>query len=248
MGYVGTTGLSAIDYLLADKYHIRAGEENDYVERVLRMPHGYVCYSPIFDTPEPAPLPALQRGFVTFGCFNNPTKYTPSTLNAWAEIQRRVPQARLFLKFGGLQHAEIQNRIRSQFAEHGIQPDRLAFEGWSAVYENLASYQRVDIALDTQPYSGCVTTCEALWMGVPVITWPGMTFAGRQSTSHLRNAGYPQFVADDAQGYVELAVEWSRRLDELAAIRRQMRERMRGSPLCDAARFASDFLEVLRLA
>jgi protein O-GlcNAc transferase len=110
----------------------------------------------------------------------------------------------------------------------------------------MAHYNRIDLALDTQPYSGGLTTCEALWMGVPVITWPGRTFAGRHSVSHLTNAGYPQFIAADREGYVELAVEWANRLEELAVIRAEMRERVRQSPLCDAPRFARDFLAVIR--
>src|SRR6185295_884887 len=114
--------------------------------------------------------------------------------------------------------------------------------------EFLAAYGRVDLALDTQPYSGGLTTCEALWMGVPVITFPGQTFAGRHSVSHLTNAGYEQFIASDAAGYVELAVQWASRLDELALLRSQMRKHIRNSPLCDAPRFARDFLSVLRAA
>ena len=119
-------------------------------------------------------------------------------------------------------------------------------EGWSPHRELLAAYNRVDLALDTQPYSGGLTTCEALWMGVPVITFPGQTFAGRHSVSHLTNAGYPQFIAADAAGYVDLAVQVAGRLDELAAIRSQMREQVKNSPLCDAPRFARDLLDVLR--
>ena len=121
-------------------------------------------------------------------------------------------------------------------------------EGWSPHRELLAAYNRVDLALDAQPYSGGLTTCEALWMGVPVITFPGKTFAGRHSVSHLTNAGYPQFIATDAAGYVDLAVQWAGRLDELAVIRSQMREQVKNSLLCDASRFARDFLAVLRAA
>ena len=121
-------------------------------------------------------------------------------------------------------------------------------EGVSPHPELLAAYNRVDIALDTQPYSGGLTTCEALWMGVPVITFPGKTFAGRHSVSHLTNAGYEQFIAADWEAYIELAVEWANRLEELAVIRSEMRERVRHSPLCDAPRFAKDFLEVIARA
>jgi protein O-GlcNAc transferase len=247
-GYVGTTGLAAMDFLLADRHYVREGEEPWYTERILRMPNGYACYGPPPDCPAVARLPALAGGSVTFGCFNNPAKFSPFILEAWATILQRVPASQLLLKYGGLHEPEIQNRIRQVFENHSVTADQIVFEGSSPHAELLACYNRVDLALDTQPFSGCTTTCEALWMGVPVITFPGKTFAGRHSTSHLMNAGYPQFVASDLESYIELAVEWASRLDELAALRSQMREQVGQSPLCDAPKFARDFLAVLRQA
>jgi predicted O-linked N-acetylglucosamine transferase (SPINDLY family) len=244
-GYVGTTGLPAIDYLLADAHHVRPGEEQWYTEVVLRMPNGYACYGPPPDAPEVTPLPALTTGHVTFGCFNNPAKFTGSMFDAWAEILRRVPTARMMFKFGWLGEPESKNRLHAEFAQRGVPEDRLIIETLSPHLELLAAYGRIDLALDTQPYSGGLTTCEALWMGVPVITFPGKTFAGRHSTSHLTNAGYPQFIAADQAEYIELAVGWAGRLAELANIRAQMREQVLRSPLCDAPRFASDFLTLL---
>src|SRR5438045_6269687 len=110
---------------------------------------------------------------------------------------------------------------------------------------DLAACNRIDLALDTQPFSGCTTTCDSLWMGVPVITFPGPTFAGRHATSHLMNAGYGQFFARDRRGYIDLAVQWANRLDELSDIRLQIRQQVQASPLCDAERFARDFLDVI---
>jgi protein O-GlcNAc transferase len=248
LGYVGTTGLAAMDGLLADRFHVREGEEAWYTEKVLRMPDGYACYGPPPDAPEVAALPALQTGQLTFGCFNNGAKYSPQTLDAWAAVLRRVPKSRLLLKYGGLDQPSVQNRIRGQLADRGIAGERIIMEGWSEHREFLARYHQVDLALDTQPYSGGLTTCEALWMGVPVITWPGQTFAGRHSTSHMANAGYGQFVADDMAGYVELAAEWASRIDELAAIRAAMREQMSRSRLCDGPTFARNLLALLRHA
>ena len=111
-------------------------------------------------------------------------------------------------------------------------PERILLEGWSNHDELLATYNRIDVALDTQPYSGGLTTCEALWMGVPTITFPGRTFAGRHSTSHLSNAGYGEFVADDLAGYIEMAVAWSQKIDRLAAARSEMRS------ACEVLRYA----------
>ncbi len=248
LGYVGTTGLAAIDFLLVDRFHVPLGEESAYAESVLRLPNGYACYAPPFDLPEVQPLPALTAGYVTFGSFNNPAKFSPGIFNAWAEILRRVPTARLLLKYGGLDQVPLQDSIRADFARRSIDPARIMLEGWSPIRELFPSYHRVDIALDTQPYSGGVTTCEALSMGVPVIAYPGKTFAGRHSTSHLTNAGFSQFVAADSRAYIDLAIEWANRPQELAALRLQMRDQVRRSPLCDAPRFASDFLDVITRA
>jgi protein O-GlcNAc transferase len=248
LGYVGTTGLSAMDCLLADGYHVRPGEEGHYTEKVLRMPHGYACYSPPSYAPEVNELPALANGCVTFGCFNNPAKFSPSIIRAWVEILGRVPNSNLLLKYFGLDDQEIQQRIRSRFAEAGVETGRIVVQGGVGHAELLASYHQVDLALDTQPYSGGLTTCETLWMGVPVVTWPGRTFAGRHSVSHLINAGLAQFVATNRDSYIDLAVAWTSRLEELALIRAHLREQMRKSPLCDAQKFAEDFLGVLREA
>jgi protein O-GlcNAc transferase len=248
LGYVGTTGVAAIDFLLADRYHVADGEESNYVESVLRMPHGYGCYAPPAGAPSPSHLPAMASDQVTFGSFNNPAKYSAGTLDCWAEVLRQVSDSQLLLKYKGLDDAMMQSRLRQEFSRRGVDPERILLEGQSPHSELLGQYSRVDMALDTQPYSGGLTTCEALWMGVPVITYPGNTFAGRHSMSHLMNAGYGQFVAKDGESYVNLAVEWAIRLDELASIRSQMRERVRQSLLCDGPRFARDFFDLLTRA
>jgi protein O-GlcNAc transferase len=245
LGYVGTTGLSTIDYLLADWHHVRAGEESWYTETVLRMPQGYACYAPPPDAPVVGPLPAVAANEITFGCFNNPMKFSSVTIEAWSDILKRVPRSRLLLKFGWLDDAKMQDRLRGQFRDRGIEPARITFEGISGHWDHLAAYHRIDIALDTQPYSGGLTTCEALWMGVPVVTSTGKTFAGRHSTSHLMSAGLPEFVAADQSSYIEMAVNWASRLHELAELRATLRERMRRSPLCNAAAFAHDFVPLL---
>jgi len=247
VGYPGTTGLPEIDYLVADRYHIRPEEDESYAESILRLPNSYTCYGPPLNAPSVGPLPALNARQFTFGSFNHPAKLSSRILDLWSAILRRVPTARLFLKFLGSDEG-LQSRLRTGFIKRGVTEDRILFEGGGTQPQLMASYNQVDLALDTQPYSGGVTTCEALWMGVPVITFPGKTFAGRHSTSYLINAGYSEFVANDAAQYVELAVQWAHRVDELAVIRGQMRERVRNSPLCDAPRFARDFLAAIHQA
>ncbi len=246
LGYVGTTGLTTMDYLLADRFHVRPGEEPFYTEQILRMPHDYVCYGPPEDAPAVSPLPALATGRVTFGCFNHAFKLSQTILDAWAQVLQRVPNAQLLMKNRSLNQAEFRDRLHAHFAQHSISPQRVVLEGGSPHAELLAAYGRVDVALDTQPYSGGLTTCEAIWMGVPVITFPGQTFAGRHSTSHLTNAGYPQFIASDLAGYIELAVNWAGRINELAALRSQMRSHIHQSSLCNAQQFAHDLFLLLQ--
>jgi len=248
LGYVGTTGLEAMDYVLADRFHVRDGEEAGYVERILRMPHDYVCYGPPADAPDVAALPALTNGYVTFGSFNNPAKLSSLTMEVWAEVLRRVPRSRLLLKYGGLDQPDDQERYRTKLKERGVEPERIQFSGWSETRELLEAYGQMDLALDTLPYSGGLTTCEALWMGVPVITCPGSTFASRHSTSHLMNAGLAEFVAAEREEYVRLAVTWAERVNELAELRARLRQQMRESKLCDSTTFARDFSSVLERA
>jgi predicted O-linked N-acetylglucosamine transferase (SPINDLY family) len=248
LGYVGTTGMAAMDCLLADRYHVRPGEEAWYSEQVLRMPGGYACYGPPPNAPPVAPLPALQNGYVTFGSFNNPAKFSPRLFDAWAELLCRVPGSRLLVRFGWLDDAQTRDRLRGEFVRRGVDGGRILVEGSTPHLEFLASYGRVDLALDTLPYSGGLTTCESLWMGVPVVTCPGATFASRHATSHLTNAGLGEFVAADLPGYVALAASWANRLPELATLRASLRDQVRRSPLCDAPRFAADLLDVLTAA
>ncbi len=244
-GYVGTTGLTAMDYLLADRYEVPPGAERHYRERVLRMPDGYVCYDPPAYAAPVTPLPALERGQVTFGCFNNPAKITPQAVEVWARILRRLPGARLVFKFKGWNDRGVARRFGEMFAAHGIGPGRLEFLGYSPHVELLAEYGRIDLALDPFPYNGGLTTCEALWMGVPVVTCPGATFASRHSLSHLSSVGLTETVARNLDEYVELAVSLAGDLPRLAALRAGLRQRMAASPLCDGKRFATNLAAIL---
>jgi predicted O-linked N-acetylglucosamine transferase (SPINDLY family) len=246
IGYEGTTGLAAMDYLIADELLIPPGDESCYCEKVLRMPGGYVCYDPPRAAAEVGPLPAREPGGVTFASFNNLAKIGPEVIDLWAAILRRVPHARLVLKYRGLDRGSTRDRYAAEFVQRGIEAGRLELQGWSGYREMLALYNRVDIALDPFPFSGSVTTCEALWMGVPVITWPGATFAGRHSLTHLANVGLGETVARDPAHYVELAVELAGDRPRLTALRAGLRGRMAASSLCDGPRFAANLMAVLR--
>lgn len=244
-GYVGTTGLSAVDYLLADGHEVPPELEVHYREQVLRMPDAYVCYEPP-TAAAVAPLPALARGHVTFGSFSNPGKLGPQVVVPWARILERVPGARLLLKYGGLDDPAHTRRITAAFADHGIAADRLVLEGDCPQAELLDHYGRVDIALDPFPYGGGVTTLEAIWMGVPVVTLPGETFASRHALTHLSTIGLTETIARDLDEYVEIAVRLAGDLASLADLRDGLRDRMAASPICDSERFAADFMTLLR--
>ncbi|NBT13603.1 MAG: tetratricopeptide repeat protein [Planctomycetia bacterium] len=244
-GYVGTTGLAAIDYLLADRHEVPPGAERHYRERVVRMPDAYVCYEAP-PAPPVGPLPALERGHVTFGSFSNPGKLGPQVAAPWARILRLVPGSRLLLKYKGLDDPVHADRITAMFAEQGIDRDRLTLEGDAPQSELLGHYDRMDVALDPFPYGGGVTTLEALWMGVPVVTCPGDTFAGRHALTHLSAVGLTETIARDLDHYVERAATLAEDLSALAALRAGLRQRMAASPVCDARRFTAHLHGVLR--
>jgi protein O-GlcNAc transferase len=245
-GYVGTTGLKTMDYVLADGYQVPISAECHYQERILRMPDGYVCYDPPAYAPPLAPLPAFARGHVTFGCFSNPAKITPHAVEIWSRILQRLPEARLVFRYKGWNDDGVIDRFGKLFSAQGIELRRVEFLGSLSHVDLLAEYNRVDLALDPFPYSGGVTTCEALWMGVSVVTCPGETFASRHALSHLSNAGVPESVARNLDEYVELAVSLAKDLPRLSLIRSGLRERMASSPLCDGRRFARNLVALLR--
>ncbi len=245
IGYMCTTGLGAMDYLLTDRYEVPESAEGYYRERILRMPDGHICYDPPSYAPAVSVLPALAAGHVTFGCFNNPAKVTPQAVEVWAKILHRLPGARLVVKYKGWSDRGVARRFTDMFATQGVDRDRLELLDASPHAELLGEYGRIDVALDTLPYSGCLTTCEAMWMGVPVITCPGETLTSRQSSSCIVNAGLRETIAGDFDEYVERAVSLASDLPQLAGIRGGLREQMAASPLCDGKRFATNLLSIL---
>ena len=243
-GYTGTTGLAAMDYLIADPHRVPEGTDRDYTEEVIRLPDDYVCYTAPDYAPGVGQLPAATNGFVTFGCFNKPRKINAEVLAAWAEILNAVPGSRLLLKFKHMESPDIREPFSASLSAHGVDLERVDFEGHSPHKELLDCYNAIDIALDTFPYSGGLTTCEALWMGVPVVALPTETFASRHSLSHLSAGGLTEYVASDLSGYVRLAAELAGDQSRLAATRAGLRERVARSPLCDGPRFARHFATV----
>jgi predicted O-linked N-acetylglucosamine transferase (SPINDLY family) len=243
-----SSGLAEMDSMLTDRWETPPELADLYSERLLCLPDGYVCYTAPTYAPDVVALPALANGHITFGCFNNLAKITPRVIATWCEILRRVPSALLVLKSHQFADAPTAERIRAAFAAHGVAGERLDLRGPSRHREFLGEYNCIDIVLDPFPYSGGLTTCEALWMGVPTVTMPGETFSSRHSMSHLSNAGLADWVVPDSAAYVELAVAKASDIATLAALRAGLRARVKASPLCDAPRFGRNLGEALRFA
>ena len=243
-----STGLAEMDWFLTDRWETPPELEHLYSERLLRMPDGYVCYSPPPHAPDVALAPQSRNGFTTFGCFNNTAKITARAVETWCEVLRALPDSRMILKTHQFDDPPTAARFRNSFARHGVDPTRIEARGSSPHRAFLESYNAIDIVLDPFPYSGGLTTCEALWMGVPTVTLPGEIFASRHSASHLSNAGYADWVAKDRDDYIAIALDWANRPEALAAQRRTMRAQVAASPLCDGRRFGRALGQALRHA
>lgn len=245
LGYPGTTGLSAMDYRLTDGYTDPLGVADAYYsERLLRLPHSLWCYRPSYDMPEVPPSPALKNGYLTFGSFNNFNKVDPATLALWAELLQSLPTARL--KMLTVPAGEARLRIQDFFAERGVTADRLEFHGKLPGREFVRAFADVDISLDPLTVNGATTTCESLWMGVPVISLTGSRFLTRAGLSILSAAGLPEFAAATPADYLRIAVDMAGKLPELAELRAGLRARLRYSPLVDEAGFTGDLENIYR--
>jgi predicted O-linked N-acetylglucosamine transferase (SPINDLY family) len=237
LGYAATTGLKTIDYLMMDPWTAPPGAESWCAEALVRLPFGRFCYGPPEDAPEPAPPPSSAKGYVTFGGFNNLAKLNPEVAGLWSAVLRAVPGSRLVLKWASLGDPGVRRRIGRLFADAGAARDALEMRGFSPHGRMLAEYADIDIALDPFPFCGGLTSCEALWMGVPVVTWPGERFAARQTLGFLNAVGLADLAAGSAEAYVAIAASLAGDVERRAALRGSLRQRMRGSALCDARKF-----------
>lgn len=245
-GLFNTTGMQSMDYLLTDQYESPDGEEEFYTEKLVRMPDDYIAYVPPEYEIKVAELPAKYNGYITFGCFNNPSKLNNDLLKVWADIMKSVPGSKLFLKSKQYDTQAFKDEIISQMKKNGIEEDRLILEGYALHEDLLCSYNKVDIALDPWPYSGGLTTVEALWMGVPVISNQGPTFAGKHSATHLSNAGHPEWVTDNWDDYKRLVIDLVSDLPVLESIRMNLRDELLASPVCDGPRFGANLATAFR--
>lgn len=259
LGYFATTGLPAMDAVLLDPWHAPAGTEAQFTETLVRLPYNRFCYTPVSFAPAVSPAPTTRprsgqdslaqpdsldaeggtftNRHITFGCFNNTAKLNEAVLACWAHILHAVPHSRLILKWSSLADTAYRQQLTDTFAAHGIAPERIELRGRSSHAQLLAEYADIDIALDPFPFCGGQTSCEALWMGVPVITWPQERVVSRQTWSFLANIGLTELAATSAADYVAKAVALANDTERLAKLRQDLRPRMAASPLCDVSGF-----------
>ncbi len=246
LAYPGSTGLDTIDYRLTDGFMEPAGQNDSWsAETPIRLPDCWCCYHPLTDQPEVNALPALQSGKITFASLNSSCKHGETVWRLWAEVLRAVPQSTLYFLTREGSHREL---MRQFFQSESVDPERILFTEPLSRAEYLRFYHRIDIALDPFPYNGITTTCDALWMGVPVITIAGRVPRSRAGLSVITNAGMPEFIMDSHEGFVRRVCELSSDLGKLAEIRASLRARMEHSPLMDANRFARNVESAYRMA
>lgn len=245
LGYLNTTGLTRIQYRLCDARTDPPGlTDGLHTETLVRLPHSQWCYRPFLSI-DHAPEPPFRRnGFITFGSLNHAAKLSPTVRRLWAEILTRLPDARMVLV--GVPEGHARNRLLQEFRTAGIAASRLTLVPIVPLDDYFRWFNAVDIALDTTPYSGGTTTCDTLWMGVPVVTVPGARSVSRSAASILSAVGLPEWIAATPDDYVRLAVEFARDGTAITQLRASLRQRMRGSPLMDEARFVRDLESAYR--
>ena len=241
IGYLATTGLSTMDYKIVDSYSDPPGKtEQFYTERLLRLPESFLCYLPDKDSPDVGLLPALSTGHITFGSFNNLAKVTSEVFTLWARILYELRNSHLIMKDKSFHDKTTCQYVVNMFTRRGIAPERITLQSANPSPKHLQAYNLVDIGLDTFPFNGATTTCEAMWMGVPVITLEGTAYHARVGVSLLSSVGLPELVAKTPEEYTSIAVNLAKDLKRLRSLRQHLRDMMRYSPLCDAKRFTTN--------
>jgi protein O-GlcNAc transferase len=245
LAYPGTTGMDAIDYRLSDPRLDPDGYEPHYAEKTLRLADSFWCYDPLTDVPEVNSLPAAERGGLTLGCLNNPCKLTEHTLRLWGRVLQALPDAQLKLMVPPGRH---RLRLLARLGAQGVAAERVSFFEFRPRAEYLRIYHEIDFGLDTFPYNGHTTSLDALWMGVPTVTRVGATSVGRAGLSQLHHLNLLDLAAESDDAFVAAAAALARDIPRLTSTRAALRERMRRSPLMDAARFAKNIERAYRRA
>ena len=238
LGYAGTTGLETMDWRITDRFVDPPGvTEALHTEKLFRLPSTQWCYRPPPQAPAITPLPASATGRITFGSANKLSKMTPFVMRLWAEVLKRLPESRLFMRADAFRDAATRKELERFFGEEGIDASRLAFYPWGSMQEYLEFFNQVDIVLDTFPFNGGTTTCHSLWMGVPVVSLAGRTSVSRVGSSVLRNVGLGELAAETSDEFVEAAVKLAGDKARLETLRSSLRARIEKSPLRDERAF-----------
>lgn len=240
LGYPDTTGLEQIDYRITDVLADPPSLNKYYSEELVYLPDNFICYRPPEFSPPLAPSPHIKNGYITFGSFNMGAKISPMLIIIWAQVLNANENSHLLLKFRGGQHQQVQDYYRNEFSKYGIAPDRIQVHGRKSPIEHLQMYGKVDIALDTYPYNGTTTTCEAMWMGVPVISLVGEHHSCRVALSIFKSLDMDFFIATTPDEYISKATALAAKPEALAKIRSSMRARMAASTLCDGKLFTNN--------
>jgi protein O-GlcNAc transferase len=247
LGYFASTGMAEMDYLIADSVSVPESHQVHFTEKIWYLPETRVCFSPP-GVPEElpiTPLPALQNGYVTFGCFQNLAKLNDKVLEVWGRIFHILPQSRLRLQNRLLSSREVREQMLQRLQRAGITAERVLLEKQLPRIDYLNAHAHIDLILDTFPFSGLTTTCEALWMGVPTMTLAGNTMVSRQGASLLSCAGLTDWIVNDEDDYVAKAQALVSDLQKLTRLRAGLREQLLSSPLFDGPRFARNFATAL---
>jgi predicted O-linked N-acetylglucosamine transferase (SPINDLY family)/molybdenum cofactor biosynthesis enzyme MoaA len=245
LGYWDTTGIPAMDVVIADPVSVPAGSEGQFTETVVKLPHTRLCFSAPQSDEQINALPALKNGYVTFGCFQKYSKVSDEVLAVWAQVFKALPNAKLYWQCKAFQDDQVQAEALARLQKAGIQAQQCVLMRPTARDAYFKSYHAVDLILDSFPFNGGTTTCEALWMGVPTLTMPGETMISRQGASMMTSAGLPDWVAADKQAFVQKAIQFATDVPALANLRAGLRAQVMHSPLMDGERFARDMEQLL---
>lgn len=247
LGYPNTTALSTMDYRLTDMHTDPVGQDQYYTETLYRLPHTFLCYRPPTSLPPIKESPCSKNGYITIGTSNNLFKINRNVIHVWAQILHAVPHAKLSIKNKQFNDQGIKERYIRHFTELGIASSRLAFHPYAQTYiQHLQWYNTIDIALDTFPYNGTTTTCEALIMGRPVITLEGSHHVSRVGVSILKNAGHPEFIARDPDTYINLVTMLSQNQEHLISLHQTIRSEVETSLLCNGKAFTAQLEDAYR--
>ena len=227
LGYPGSTGVPNMDWVLGDEVVTPEGSDSLCSERIARLPGTVFCFAPEVDYPYPAFTDKMANRPLTFASFNNVPKLTPRTLALWAQILKAVPDSRLLLKAPSFSDGGAVRLFGERLQKLGVDLARVEFRGPTGLTDMMAEYADMDIALDPVPYNGGTTSLQAMWMGVPVVTQAGHNFVSRMGASFMTAAGLPEWVADDDEGYVRVAVQMAQDRAALLSLKRGLRERLK---------------------